>query len=49
MFEVNLIAHNLHTSQENRRKQEILFEKEILSSGLEIKRYGYKKKYNIND
>jgi len=28
---------------ENRRKQEILFEKEILSLGLEIKMYGYEK------
>ena len=29
----------MHTSQENRRKQEILFEKEILPLGLEIKEY----------
>lgn len=48
MYHANLIAHNLHTSQENRRKQEILFEKEILSLSLEIKRYGYEKKQNVN-
>lgn len=29
MFEVNLIAHNLHTSQENKGKREIVLEKEI--------------------
>lgn len=42
------LAHNLHTSQENRRKQEILFEKGILPLGLEIKRYGHEKKQNTN-
>ena len=44
MYRANLIARNLHASSENRRKQEILFEKEILSLGLEIKRYGHEKK-----
>lgn len=42
MYRANLIAHNLHTSQENRRKQEILFEKENYlwawkSRGIEMK------------
>ena len=31
VFDINLIAHNLHASQENRGKEEILLEKEILS------------------
>ena len=48
MYRTNLIAHNLHTFQENRRKQEILFEKEILPWGLKIKRYGNEKKQNTN-
>ena len=34
MYRANLIARNLHASSENRRKQERLFEKEILPLGL---------------
>lgn len=37
MYRANLIARNLHASSENRRKQERLFEKEILPLGLKIK------------
>ena len=33
MYRANLIARNLHASSENRRKQERLFEKEILPLG----------------
>lgn len=39
MYRANLIARNLHASSENRRKQERLFEKEMLSLGLKIKEY----------
>lgn len=39
MYRANLIARNLHASSENRRKQERLFEKEILPLGLKIKEY----------
>ncbi len=44
MYRANLIARNLHASSENRRKQERLFEKEILSLGLKIKEYEPEKK-----
>lgn len=36
VFDINYIAHNLHTSQENKGKGKILLEKEILSLDLEI-------------
>lgn len=42
--EANAITHKLHTSSENRRKQERLFEKEILPLGLKIKEYEPEKK-----
>ena len=48
MHRANLIAHNLHTSSGNRRKQERLFEKEILPLGLEIKEYEPEKKRDAN-
>ena len=44
MYRANLIAHNLHISQENKGKGEILFEKEILPLGLKIKEYEHEKK-----
>ena len=44
MYRANLIARNLHASSENRRKQERLFEKEILPLGLKIKEYEPEKK-----
>lgn len=44
MYRANLIARNLHASSENRRKQERLFEKEILPLGLKTKEYEPEKK-----
>ena len=44
MYRANLIERNLHASSENRRKQERLFEKEILPLGLKIKEYEPEKK-----